>query len=113
MGAARSPEETPLTGSKWNLQPFRTDNDDTRISLTCSSLVNANEIQYASAATCTSNLEFPPQTSEASGGNSVNRIACESLQQDNKTKASNFNAVKWIRQLPHFVIKIKPNNEVT
>ena len=23
-------------------------------------------------------LEFPPQTSEASGGNSVNRIACES-----------------------------------
>ena len=24
------------------------------------------------------NLEFPPQTSEASGGNSVNRIACES-----------------------------------
>ena len=51
MGAARSPEETPLTGSKWNLQLFRTDNDDTRISLTRSSLVNANEIQYASAAT--------------------------------------------------------------
>ena len=30
------------------------------------------------------NLEFPPQTSEASGGNSVNRIACESLTQVNQ-----------------------------
>lgn len=55
MGAARSPKETPLTGSKWNLQLFRTDNDDTRISLTRSSLVNANKIQYASASACASN----------------------------------------------------------
>ena len=27
---------------------------------------------------CLSDLEFPPQTSKASGGNSVNRIACKS-----------------------------------
>ena len=37
-----------------------------------------NKSHYCEAKLEILDLEFPPQTSEASGGNSVNRIACES-----------------------------------